>query len=53
MKTRSSANWNTLGGTIDLLNINYIDFDGDYPEIGNNYEVKDKVKPKPKPKKKK
>jgi hypothetical protein len=41
MKTRSSANWNTLGGTIDSLNINYIDFDGDYPEIGNNYEVKD------------
>lgn len=41
MKTRSSANWNTLEGTIDSLNINYIDFDGDYPEIGNNYEVKD------------
>jgi len=40
MQTRSSDNWNSAGGSLDSLNIRFIDFEGDYPEIGDQYDVK-------------
>lgn len=33
MQTRSSHNWKTKAGTWDALNVEYIDFEADYPKI--------------------